>query len=91
MYCVDANVFLTAWYITYPPRIFEPESRGAGQVDITLIAYAKIHEGTVVTLESFQHQRPAKKMNFKIPLICTDEGVPWLNFVEMLDSLGVNM
>jgi hypothetical protein len=167
MYCVDANVFLTAWYITYPPRIFAPlwellaanadelllikpvldeiepispsdrrldsasrsakyplrtwiestgieivepdeqvsnlslrleyayqvapESRGASQVDITLIAYAKTHEGTVVTLESLQHQRPAKKMNYKIPLICADEGVPWLNFVEMLDSIGVNM
>lgn len=21
-YCVDANVFITAWYTTYPPRMF---------------------------------------------------------------------
>jgi len=167
MYCVDANVLLTAWYVTYPPRIFAPlwellaenhdqmvlvrpvldeiepisssdrrldpvsrstkyplrtwiettgfkvveideevsnlslrlefsyevaeESKGASQVDITLIAYAKQNQDTVVTLEGYQGQRPGKRANYKIPLICDDEGVRWLNFVQMLDEIGVNM
>jgi hypothetical protein len=167
MYCLDANVLLTAWYVTYPPRIFAPlwellaanhqqmllirpvfdeiepisssdrrldpvtrstkyplrswientgftiaeideevsnlslrleysyevaaESKGASQVDITLIAYAKRNQGTVVTLEGYQNQRPGERKNYKIPLICVEEGVPWLNFVQMLDEIGVNM
>ncbi len=166
MYCLDANVLLTAWYVTYPPRIFAslwdliaankdqmalikpvyeeiepiastdrrlgsaqrvqkyplrswientgfdipvvdqtvsnlsiqleysyqtaPESRGASQVDVTLVAYAKSNGETVVTLEGIQNQKPSKKSNYKIPLVCSEEGVGCMDFVEMLDSIGVN-
>ncbi len=66
-------------------------SKGANQVDITLIAYARKHDDIVVTFEAKQHQRPTKITNYKIPLICIDEGVEFVEFVEMLDRLGLNM
>ncbi len=46
------------------------ESRGAGQNDITLIAYAKLMNKIVVTFEAKQPKTPLKKSNYKIPLIC---------------------
>jgi hypothetical protein len=166
-FCLDANAFITAWHVQYPPRIFaslweqlagfrddfilikpvfdeidpipssdrklqkttkaekyplrswledhqfeeikiddatnnlsielEKEyeisevSSGAGQTDITLIAYAKIMNKAVVTFEKDQHQKPAKKSNYKIPLICREQGVTWIGFIEMLDKLGVRL
>ncbi|TVQ22667.1 MAG: DUF4411 family protein [Spirochaetaceae bacterium] len=68
-----------------------PESKGAGQVDITLIAYAKIAGGIVVTMEAVQHQAPAKRSNYKIPLVCSEEGVACIDFVQLLDAIGINM
>ncbi|MFC1849110.1 DUF4411 family protein [candidate division CSSED10-310 bacterium] len=166
-HCIDANVFITAWYINYPPHILsslwkriaecrndieiikpvfdeiEPisssdlklstdekrakyplriwleeanfpvpridnevnrlslvlereyeisnESKGAGQVDITLIAYAKVMKKTVVTLESQQPQKPGKKSNYKIPLICREQHVDCISFVTMLAQLGIRI
>jgi len=63
--------------------------KGAGEKDISLIAYAKQHGLPLVTLESQQRDRPKKKQKYKIPLICQDEGVVFLNhLVELLDELG---
>lgn len=166
-YCVDANIFLTAWHIAYPVNIFPslwqqlaeakekiiiikpiydeiepipssekklsvlekrekfplrvwleenqfPEipinddvnalslelektyeihdtSKGAGQVDITLIAFAKIFNKMVITLEGEQKQKPKEKYNYKIPLICAEQGVGCLNFVEMLTKLNIKI
>ncbi len=166
-YCVDANIFLSAWYSGYPihvfnslwPRLAEakeeiiiikpifdeiepisssdkkltmqdkrdkyplrvwleenqfPEipvnddvnalsleleriyeihdtSRGAGQVDITLIAFAKIFNKMVITLEGEQKQKPKEKFNYKIPLICDEQGVGCLNFIEMLTKLNIKI
>jgi hypothetical protein len=59
-------------------------SKGASQIDITLIAYAKITGLTVTTLEAQQPQRPGSSSKYKIPLICQDEGVSCINFVELL-------
>ena len=164
-YCVDANVFITAWHETYPPRILstlwdriaehkdqitiiqpvyeeiepipqherkkskaelrerypvrmwlqengfipsqidEPtmnlslqlelryqisdESKGANQIDMTLIAFAKLNSKTVVTLEAVQIPRPGKRSNYKIPAICGDESVLCIGFVGLLDELGI--
>jgi len=66
-------------------------SRGAGQKDITLIAYAKTTGATVVTFEAEQQQRPSKKCNYKIPLICKDENVKCINFITMLKNLGIKI
>lgn len=166
-FCVDSNVFITAWYTSYPPHILsklwehiascraeiqliepvfgeiEPvssgdhklprgrkkekyplrvwleennfpvpdvsdevrstslilereyetssESKGAGEVDITLIAYAKVEKKTVVTFEGRQHQKPAKKSNYKIPLICSEQGVQCDNFIQMLEKLNIRI
>ena len=166
-YCVDANVFITAWHTAYPPRILSPlwariadhasdillvqpvfeeiepiapsdrklsaarlreryplrmwfqdngfpvvdvndeinmlslelerdyeisdEGKGAGRVDITLIAYAIKNGDTVVTLESIQNQKPTKKTNYKIPLICVEENVECIDFIQMLDQLEISI
>ena len=166
-YCVDANVFITAWHVSYPPRIFSPiwnqivqhraeivlikpvfdeiepisssdcklaidkrrekyplrvwleesrfavpdisnevnalsldfereyetdnDSRGAGRIDITLIAYAKLTGKTIVTLEVEQNQKPGKKFNYKIPLICQEQGVDCKTFIDMLDQLDIRI
>jgi len=65
--------------------------KGANQNDITLIAYAKVKEKTVVTFEEEQPQKPGKKKNYKIPLICNEQGVECIKFVTMLDRLGIRI
>ena len=67
------------------------ESKGAGQVDITLIAYAMVMRKTVVTLEALQPQKPGKKYNYKIPLICQEQGVDCIDFITMLDLLDIRI
>ena len=166
-YCVDANIFLMAWYSGYPIHVFnslwtrlaeakeeiiiikpifdeiEPishsdrkltvqekrnkyplrlwleenqfletlinedvnalslelekkyeihdTSKGAGQIDITLIAFAKIFKKIVITQEGEQKQKPEKKYNYKIPLICDEQGVVHLHFVDMLTKLNIRI
>jgi len=166
-YCLDANIFITAWNSGYPIRIFLPlweqlaqcrndlvlikpvfdeidpissadknlskkkkiekyplrawmiencfdaepisdeinavslglekeyetnnNPKGANQNDITLIAYAKVKEKTVVTFEVEQPQKPGMKKNYKIPLICDEQGVDCINFITMLDRLGIRI
>ena len=65
------------------------QSKGVDQKDVTLIAYAKRKNKTVVTLEGEQNQKPLKKYKYKIPLVCSEEGVLRINFVEMIDNLGI--
>ncbi len=63
-------------------------SKGAGQNDILLIAFAERHGHTIVTLEADQPQEPSKKSDYRIPLICKKEGVPWIGFfVDLLRKL----
>lgn len=166
-YCVDANIFISAWYVSYPKSVFpslwerliqlkddivliqpiydeiEPFSladkkiqaakkrnkyplrmwleenefvetpindqvnfasldlekkyetndisKGAGQKDITLIAYAKNTGNKVVTFEAKQRQKPDKKCNYKIPLICSEEDVGCIDFVTMLENLAIRI
>ena len=66
-------------------------SKGAGQNDITLIAYAKTMNKTVVTFEEEQPQTPNKKCNYKIPLICSEQNVKCIDFVTMLDNLNIQI
>lgn len=68
-----------------------PISKGAGQNDISLIAYAKIMGKTVVTLESEQPNKPGKKSNYKIPLICQEQQVEYINFVKLLRCLEIKI
>jgi len=65
--------------------------KGANQKDITLIAYAKLKEKTVVTFEEKQPQKPGKKKNYKIPLICNEQSVECIKFVTMLDRLDIRI
>lgn len=64
-------------------------SNGASQKDINLISYAKEMNKTVVTYEKRQNQRPSKKSNYRIPLICEEQNVECIDFIEMLDRLNI--
>ena len=66
-------------------------SKGAGSKDILLISYAKEKNKTVVTLEGNQIQKPKEKYNYKIPLVCQEQGVECINFVQMIDRLGIRL
>jgi len=69
----------------------DTNSRGADQNDIKLIAYAKIENKPVVTLEASQVTPPKNKSNYKIPLICLEQGIECLNFVQMIRRLEVKI
>lgn len=65
--------------------------KGANQNDITLIALCKIEDKIVVTFEDEQPQKPGKKCNYKIPLVCDDQGVECIKFVKMLERLDIRI
>ena len=165
-YCLDADVFITAWNVTYPKSVFptlyqemqgklpseiilikpifdeiepvsgkidsqtlkkqhpvrtwlkndlsinetliddsveqkalelmnkyetEEHSKGASEADIKLISYALLYSHTVVTLEAEQNQKPLKKSKYKIPLICLEEAVECINFVELLKRCKITV
>ena len=66
-------------------------SRGVSSKDTLLISYAKKKEKTVVTLEEEQKQKPGKKYNYKIPLVCSEQGVECIDFVQMIERLGIRI
>jgi len=66
-------------------------SKGANQNDVTLIAYAQITNNTVVTLEAKQPNKPDKISNYKIPLICEEQDVKCINFIDMLEKLKIRL
>ena len=65
------------------------ESKGVDEEDIKLIAYANRENKTVVTLEAEQNQKPSKKYNYRIPLVCSEKEVPYINFVEMIEDFDI--
>ncbi len=87
---VSGNVESTSLDLEMQYEIQEV-SKGAGQNDITLIAYAKMNNKTIVTLEGKQAQIPKEKHNYKIPLICKQQGVDCIDFVTMLSQLGIKI
>ncbi|MEA1994983.1 MAG: DUF4411 family protein [Campylobacterota bacterium] len=66
-------------------------SKGTGSKDILLISYAKEKNKTVVTLEGNQLQKPKEKYKYKIPLVCQEQDVGCINFVQMIDGLGIRI
>lgn len=67
------------------------QSKGANKIDILLIAFAKYHNYTVVTYEAKQPNIPGKKENYKIPLICEEQNVKCITFIEMIDELNISI
>ena len=66
-------------------------SKGVGKNDLKLIVYAKLCRKTVVTEEGKQPGKPKEKYNSKIPLVCKEQGVECINFVEMLKRLDIKI
>ena len=65
--------------------------KGASKADLALIAYAHFHGHTVVTMEGQQSQKPDKKSNYKIPLICQEQDVRCINLVRLLEELEIEV
>ena len=85
---IDDKVEMLALELDGKYETDEP-SRGASSEDIKLIAFASLGNHSVVTFESEQKEPPSKKSNYKIPLICKEEKVECINFVEMLDRCDI--
>lgn len=68
-----------------------PTTKGASKQDVTLIAYAYLNEHTVVSLESEQPQKPKKLSKYKIPLICKEQNVECITFVDFLDECEIQV
>jgi len=66
-------------------------SEGVGPVDIKIICYAKENRYTVVTFEGKQKQKPGKITNYKIPLVCHEEGVKCIDFIAFLQELEITL
>ena len=69
----------------------DDQSKGASPQDMKLIAFASLGNHTVVTLESEQNPPPAKKSNYKIPLICQEKGVKCIKFIDMLEACNIQI
>ena len=63
---------------------------GANKNDITLIAYAKENNMTVVTFEEKQLQVSIKR-KYKIPRICQEEGVRCIKLPQCLEELNITI
>ena len=66
-----------------------PSSTGASQTDIDLISFAKREGHIVVTQEEHQPNKPSTLSKYKIPLICQEEDVPCMNFLEFLQENNI--
>jgi hypothetical protein len=73
-------------HATYPPVHAQRFLSGA---DPWIIAHAKVHGGTVVTLETLITDPSAKRV--KIPNVCAHFEVPYTNLFTMLTSLGMSL
>ena len=69
----------------------DDSSKGASPQDIKLIAFASLKNHTVVTFEAEQPHKPGKKSNYKIPLICKEQNVECIKFIEMLEACEVRV
>ena len=68
------------------------QNTGANSNDIKLIAYAKINNKTVVTYETPQEPDPKMKMyNYKIPIICQEQEVARITFVNFLRACSIEI
>lgn len=74
----------------YNESQYKPEAKTefAGIADSWLIAYAKIYNYVVVTLEQYN---PESKKRILIPNVCEAFGVSYVNPFEMLRRLGVRI
>ena len=66
-YCVDTNVFITAWYVTYPPRIFpslyrEMESKLPNKIILIKPIFDEIEpiSGSKKSAEELRKEHPVR-------------------------------
>ena len=66
-------------------------SKGADTTDSKLISFAKNKDHTVVTYERVQPNKPGKLKNYKIPLICEENKVKCIPFIDFLKEVEIEI
>ena len=89
----DANVVeafreIMAWVHSQDQFTDPVKTQFAASADGWLVAYARVHECTVVTHESFSADVKSK---VKIPNVCKAFEVPWVDTFAMLRGLGAKL
>ena len=74
------------WVDAHPTYRLEAKNEFARNADGWLIAYSIVHAATVVPLEQ---PAPHSAKDIKIPDVCDQFNVAWVNTFDMLESLGI--
>lgn len=89
---IDNNVEKKARNLIKKYELKNKNTRGADHTDAKLVAYAFVHDHTVVTYEKKQPKSSGmKKHNYKIPLICEEEGAECITFVQLLEKCAIRV
>jgi hypothetical protein len=81
-YCLDANVLINAWNQYYHWDFCRDYGRSLA--DPWVIAHAMAQHAIVVTKENKETQSEAR---VKIPNVCENMGVRWINDFDMIRAL----
>lgn len=65
----------------------QENAKGASKIDIKLIAFAKNTNHTIVTFEAMQLAIPGNLSNYKIPLICQQQNIRCISFINFLQEI----
>lgn len=82
---VQINFRVIADHVHSRYRLHQAAKFLAG-ADPWVIAHASDDNGAVVTFETYQ----ANSQRVKIPNVCNDHGVQWMNLYDMIEELGIS-
>ncbi len=90
---VDSKVIqvfatITKWVVSLSQLYSEAQSHFASSADGWLVAYAKVNGYSVC---SYEVSSPESKNNIKLPDVCKQFAVPFVNPYDMLEKLDVRM
>ena len=67
------------------PSLIQIKSTANSNGDPFLIATAKVNSGIIITNEKPGDTKNAK--NYKIPNVCNEMGIPWMNLHDFIDTI----
>ncbi|GIP49000.1 twitching motility protein PilT [Paenibacillus sp. J53TS2] len=85
---IESYRSIMQWAFTNPLFLETAKTEFATAGDSWLVAYAKVHGYTVVTLEKYNRD---KRNRILIPNVCMAFGVPCIDTFEMMRTLGARI
>ena len=86
--CLDASSLIHCFKETYPPSTFpslyEKIKLFAPKIVLIKPIFSEIKK--LVTEEKKQTETPKERSSYKIPLVCQEESVRCVNFIEFLQE-----